>query len=463
MAVVEQTRETEARYQIITHGSTWRAIWHISWPLVLNMAIISVAAITDVWVAGKLGFEAQAALGFGGQIWNLIMMLAVALAAATTALVSRFWGAGEKLEAVEAARHSLLFAFCFGTASTIVGLVFGRPLLRFLGATGTVEEMGWQYMRLDLLTQIPWNLVWVANSIFRARGETKVPMFTWSLITTMIVTCDFVFCLHPFHFGMTGLAMSAMFGSTLGCAVTLFLLRKSELGEALSFRGHLGWHKSTDWCKRILRIGLPACVQDLAWLAGNFFFFIVFAKTAHPAACQAAWTVGIRLEEMLAGMPIYALAMGVGTIVGQNLGAQQPERAEKAGWQVAIIGAVINTFFGAVMFFGAGTIATMMTSGEPMVVQYTKRFLEVLGPAEPFVALWLLLFGAMAGAGYTKWPMWATTICMLAFRLPLAWVLTVQLHLVPNGAWIAMASTAVILGLLGIWQFRKGLWKYQKI
>jgi len=459
---MEQER-TSLEADVITSGSTWRAIWQISWPLVLNMLTIAVASFADIYVAGKLSSATQAAIGFGGQIWYLIMMLAVALSAAATALVSRFWGAGDRVQAIKAAQNALLFAIFFGVFSTGVGFALGQPLLNFLGAGGEVEKLAWEYLRIDLFTQVPWNIVWVCNSIFRARGSTRIPMITWMCMTTMIATFDCLFCLNPCHLGISGLALSALVSSSIGSAITLFMLRRSDLGEALNFSKGIDLKESLGWCKRLLRIGLPACVQDLAWLAGNFFFFLVFARTAHPAACQAAWAVGFRVEEMFAGLPIYALSMAVGTIVGQNLGAGKPERAERAGWQVAAVGAFANTIFGAVMFFGGGRIASAMTAGDPLVVEYTTQFMKVIGLCEPLLACWLILFGAMQGAGYTKWPMWATTICMLGLRLPLAWLLTVNYGWVPTGTWVAMSLTVMTLGVLAITHFKAGKWKYQKV
>jgi putative MATE family efflux protein len=464
MSVVEMEQErTTLEAEGITSGSTWRAIWLISWPLVTNMLTIAVACFADIYVAGKLSSATQAAIGFGGQIWYLIMMLAVALSAAATALVSRFWGAGDRAQAIKAAQNSLMFALFFGVFSTAVGFALGKPLLNFLGASGEVGRLGWEYLRIDLLTQVPWNIVWVCNSIFRARGNTRVPMITWMCMTTMIVIFDCLFCLSPYHLGISGLALSALVASSIGSVLTLVLLRRSDLGECLNFSNGIDLKESLGWCKRLLRIGLPACIQDLAWLMGNFFFFLVFARTAHPAACQAAWTVGFRVEEMLAGLPIYALSMAVGTIVGQNLGAGKPERAERAGWQVAAVGAAANTVFGAFMFFGAEKIAGAMTAGDPLVVSYTTQFLKIIGICEPLLAAWLILFGAMQGAGYTKWPMWTTTICMLFFRLPLAWLLTVNYGWVPTGTWVAMASTVTILGVLAITHFRAGKWKHQTV
>ncbi len=123
---------------------------------------------------------------------------------------------------------------------------------------------------------------------------------------------------------------------------SILVLSKSELKECLSLKGTLDKEKSKEWLLRLLRIGVPACIQDLSWVGGNFLLLIILAHTKTLHRLKPHGELGLRVEEMIGGMPIYALSMAVGTIVGQNLGAKQPERAVRAGWQVAGLGAGFN-------------------------------------------------------------------------------------------------------------------------
>lgn len=447
--------------EIIIKGSTWKAIWYMAWPLFINMVTIAVASFADLYVAGRLGSNAQAALGLGGQIWFFMVLLAVALSAGTNALVSRFWGEGNLEKTVQAARQSILFAVGFGAASAVAGLLVCRPLLRFLGASAEVEQLGWDYLKWDLLAQLPFTVLWVTNSIFRAKGNAKVPMVIMGLITAQVIVLDFALCLGPFHIGIAGIGLSWGIASILGVALSFYILGKSELGACLDVRTMLK-ETSWEWFHRLMKIGGPACVQDLSWVGGNFVLFLIFAHTVDPTACQAAWAVGLRLEEMLGGFPIYALSLAVGTIVGQNLGANQPDRAERAGWQVAAIGCGINTVVGAFLFFGANWLARLMSS-DPEVIEFSVQYLQIVGLSEPFVAAWLIFIGAMNGAGYTRWPMWATVFCMTIIRLPLSWYLTVECKMGPIGTWYSIALTSFAVGLLCMWRFKSGKWKTQKV
>ncbi len=447
---------------VIVSGSTWAAIWHMSWPSLLQMLTISLASFADVWVAGHLGSEVQATIGLGGQIWFFMTLLAVALSAGTTALVSRFWGAKDYAGAIEASRQSLFFAGLFGIFSCIASLSIARGFYAILGATPHVQALGWEYLKFDLLSQVPFTILWVAHSIFRAKGNPRLPCLVWAILTVLIIVLDIVLCLHPFHLGVAGIGLSWLIAGIVGATLDIILLKRSDISECVNFRPILRNGMSKEWFVRLFHIGIPACVQDLAWVGGNFILFKIFSQTADPTSCQASWAVGLRLEEMVAGMPIYAMSMSISTIVGQNLGAKRPDRASRAGWQCATMGGAYNAIVGALLFIFALPIAQIM-SHDPKVTEYTRQYLQIVGCCEPFVALWLILFGAMQGAGYTKWPMYITTLCLVLFRMPLAWYLTVPMNMAPSGCWYALSISATVLGLLAAWRFNTGVWQQQKV
>ncbi len=447
---------------IIVNGSTWAAIWHMSWPLLLQMSSVSVASFCDVWVAGKLGAGVQAAIGICGQVWFFMMMMTIALSAGTTALVSRFWGARDMENAIAAAKHSMQFAFIFGTLSAILGLVIAKPLLYILGATPEVQELGWQYMQVDMLSQLPFTIAWVAHAIWRAKGNARSPMLIWFLMTVIIVACDFGFCIWPLQLGIRGIGLSWVIAAFVGTGLNIYLLGKTDLKECVDIVGLVKMGISKVWFQRLFNIGIPACISDLAWVGGCFTLFLIFAQTKNPTACQAAWAVGFRLEEIISCLPVYALATAVATIVGQNLGAKKPDRAERAGWQVAMAGGIFTTVMAGVLFFGAEIIARGLSTDQ-IVIEYTTGYLKIVGLSQPFVAVWLILFGAMQGAGYTAWPMWASILGLTVVRLPLAWILTSNFFEGPTGCWIGLACSSTVLGLVAVWRYSTGVWKTQEV
>jgi putative MATE family efflux protein len=452
---------------LLVSGSTWAAIWHMSWPMMVQMLVISSASFVDIWVAGKLGSEVQAALGICNQIWFLMLLMTVALSSGTMALISRFWGARDYKQAVEAGRQSLIFCIIFGVLSTLGGWAMAKPLLAMAGASPHVQDLGWQYLSIDLLSQLPFTVVWTAHSMFRAIGNSRVPLLNWFFMAVVIIGLDFFLCLGWPQLGVAGIGWAWLAGGLVGMSLNLYLLSKSDLAGSLNLWPAIkaGLTKETkEWIWRILKIGLPTCIQDLAWVLGNFALFLIFAMTKDPTACQAAWTIGFRVEEMLCTLPLHALATSIGTIVGQNLGAKKPERAEATGWQAMKIGLAIEFPTALIMYIFATPIARMMSS-DANVVSSTADYFRIIGVSEPLTACWIILFGALTGAGYTKWPMWIGIICLTVVRLPLAFLLTTKygLDLGPPGIWLGIAASSSIIGLLAVWRFKSGVWKTQQV
>lgn len=468
LAMNEQELQPEIQKSdaVITEGSTWAAIWHLAWPLMGQMSVIALASFCDVYVAGKMGSDVQAAIGLCGQIWFLMMLITVALSVGTNALVSRYWGAKDLENTIKAGRQAMTFGFVFGGVSAAAGMLAAKPLLVFLGASPEVQRLGWEFISVDLLSQIPFTAVWVAHSIWRAKGNARVPMVNWIIMALIVVALDFALCIHPFHIGISGIGWSWVVAAMVGVLINVMLLKRTELAECVNFKLMIKEGLSRDFMWRLLKIGIPACINDLVWIGSCCAFFLIFAQTKNPTACQASWAVGFRLEEIVSSLPLHALSMAVATIVGQNLGAKQPQRAERAGWQVASIGAGYTSIMAVFLFCMGGEIAKHMSS-DPVVLKYVKDYLQIVGMCQPFVALWLVLFGAMQGAGYTVRPMWMSIICLLIIRLPLAYYLTKTYFYGPNdgplGCWVSVAASAVVIGILAVWSFKSGVWKTQKV
>jgi Na+-driven multidrug efflux pump len=211
-----------------------------------------------------------------------------------------------------------------------------------------------------------------------------------------------------------------------------------------------------------MRIGVPSSISDLAWTLGWFSMFLIFSTTKNPTACQASWSIGVRIEELATYLPIYALHSTVATIVGQNLGAGNPDRAFAAGWKIWLIGFMYSIVVAMIMIFRAEQIASALST-DVFVRLYAAEYLQCIGISQPFVATYIILFGAMRGAGYTKWPMWTSIFTLLILRLSLAWLLTRFFSDGPLGCWISITVTATILGLCSVWRFKSRIWQLQTV
>lgn len=447
---------------VIIEGSIWAAIWHMSWPIVLDFGAIALASLFDAWIAGRIGASAQAAIGVGAQIMYLLIILTNALPMGTSALVSRFWGAGDKQGAKEAARHSIIFAFFFGAASVIFGLAICQHLLLFLGATPETAGYAWQLLKFELFSTLPFCILWMVKAVFRARGNARLPMAITFFTCSVTILTEIALCIYPLQLGMAGIGIAWLVAALLSAGLILHLLKESDLGDCLDFHYLTPQYWSFTWLKRLMNIGIPACIQDVVWVFCNFAILLILARTNDPTAGQAAWGVGLRVEELLASFPLYALARASGTIVGQNLGASRPDRASRAGWQIAAASSAWCLLVAICMFLFGKDIAGLMSNSKDVIAD-SVQYLQIIGLSLPFQAFAITLFGAMQGAGYTRWPMIAEVACLLFIRLPLCWYLAVELHMGSLGTWTGMALSVVLVGLLASWQFKTGAWKTQQV
>lgn len=462
MTLTEQRDVPDTGGEVILSGSTWSAIWEMSWPMLVNAMAVSIACFADVYVSGQLGANEQAAVGLGGQVWFFMIVMAIAIASGANAIVSRYWGARDYDTALEASRQCILSAVLFGIISVAAGLLLCRPVMHALGASADVARLGWDYLKFNFFSMCPLTVLWVCHSIFRARGNARTPMILMGVLMVLVMLFDYGLCLGPLHLGISGIGISWVLAGTASTILSLAMLRASDLGKCLQFDREHPLRFSWEWAWRVLKIGVPACLQDVAWVAGNFVLFMIFAQTPDPTSCQAAWAIGLRIEDAGASMPVFALSMGVATIVGQNLGAQRPDRAMKAGWQSAGIVSIYLCLISSIMIFGAYPIAHLMSSSKP-VIEYAASYLQIVGLSEPFQGLWVILFGAMEGAGYTRWPMLVTGICLLGLRLPLAWFLTVPMKFGPAGTWISITVSFALLAALTVYLYVRGSWKHNVV
>jgi putative MATE family efflux protein len=450
--------EDSERNLHVIQGPLWQVIWVLTWPIVINMVAFAIGTLVDTWVVGRLGSDAQAAMGICWQMRYFMMMLTMALQVGATALVSRYYGARDMINTIEAARQSLIWGGIFAILSACIGIPTCRGLLHLLGASSGVEEQGWHYLKLALVANIPSTLLWTTQSIFRAIGRTRIAMTTTIVGTVFVILFDLIFCIYPFQMGIAGVGLSWIIAGFIAFIWNVFQLAQSEVKDCLNI---IQAGLSKEWFLRIMKIGIPGCIQDVAVILGSFGLFFILAHTDQPAINQAAWGIGSRLEELIVLTPLFALNVAISIIVGQNLGANQPERAQQAGWKMALAAVIFSSIIAILFYIFAPNIASAM-SNDPAVVKATINYFYLIAWTEPF-CIWFVFTGAMQGAGYTKIPMIITIVCFCVLRLGLAWYLTVNINLGANGTWIATAISSVIAAIWMTLLFKFGKWKEQKV
>ncbi len=454
--------DPDPQSKLLLSGSLWKALWVLAWPLFLTMIATSIAGFMDAFVAGRIDLTAQAAIGIGDVVWFFVLLLASALATGTEALVSRHWGAGEKKEAIKVARQALLLAAAVGFLSSILGLIACKPLFRLVGAAPEVQESGWQYLRFNLSAVLPFAIIWTTNGIFRALGRTSVQMFAMTLVSALVILLDYLLCISPFQLGISGIGISWSIAGTLGAFVFIWRLRRSEMRDCVSWTELKKEGLDFAILRRLAAISGPTCLHDIAIFGANFFLLIILSATAQATSAQAAWAVGLKVQEMVALVPLIAIANAVAPIVGQNLGAGQPKRASKAVMMFCGVNAVIGYIF-ACTFMLAGTPIAQFMSNDPLVIEQAAAFLKVLGIAAPITAISLVLTNAMDGSGYTRLPTIISLSALVVVELPVAYLLACVLGLGSLGAWIGMLATTMVVAAAMAWLFQTGKWTNQKV
>jgi putative MATE family efflux protein len=444
----------------LVQGTLWAAIWKMSWPMVLTTVSSSIVGLCDVQVAKVLGYSAQAAVGIAEMIVFVYMVFFMCMAIGTTAMTSRFIGERNHKSAHEVIGQALLTVMVVGAVLMVVSLIVSPTVMKLFSPSKEVAANAANYLSIYSLFLIPFGINCVISAAFRGAGDAKTPLLVVLSATTVTITLDFatVYGNWPVPgLGIRGIAIAGFVGSLTGTMVGFNRLSRSPLSPSLRLLLPLNFN----YLERLLKISLPSGLQRLGWVLSTYALFFIFRHCENATAAIASWTIGLRVEA-LTFMPMMALSLAVSSIVGQNLGAKQYDRAVKAGWHLASIGIGIMLVLGTLMFTFASAIAQQMTT-DPDTRSYVESYLHICSFSQPTLAVGMILSGALQGAADTRSPMWITLFAQWIFRLPMAWFLVVQMRYGPSGAWIAMTASMYLIAILTAWRYYSKAWLNIKI
>jgi len=441
----------------LTSGKLWVTIWHLSWPMFLIMIFNFLVGFTDVYVAGLINPEVQAAIGFITQLYFLLIIVANAISIGTVALISRAIGSENIPRALDNAKQSLIFGVLIAIGLTITVLTFYREIISTAGFPIKIREIAETFLRVFAFALGPNYILIISNAIFRAAGEVKKPLLTMFVVSLSNIIGDFVlvFGISPFpKMGYPGIALSTAISASIGMGINLVLLSLSRWSTLY----RRPWSISASTFKKIASLGWPAALLQIAWNAGSIVLYNILGRLKDESIMAlASITNGLRIEAIIF-LPAFALNMAASVLVGQNLGAGNANRAAKVGWEIASIGVVLLSLIAIVIFIWAEYFASFLAK-EAAVLEETTRYLRINMVSEPFMALALILGGGLQGAGDTKGTMWVIIISMWFIRLPLAFFLALILDYGAIGVWVAMVTSMVFQGLLMARHFHRGRWK----
>ncbi len=442
-----------------TSGSIGRAIILLSIPMVLEMLTQSLFGVVDVYFVGKLGADAVSAVGMTDSLMVLIYALGMGLSMAAAATVARRIGEKDKEAASVAALQALVVTFLVSIPVAIVGIVYASELMALMGASASVIEVGAPYCAILFGTNILILLLFLINAIFRGAGDAVVAMRVLWLANLINIVLDpaFIFGWGPFpELGVTGAAIATSIGRGIGVLYQLYILIGGKSRIQL-FIDKL--HLDREIMKRLIKISLPGIVQYGVATASWMLLFRVIAIFGSEA--MAGYTIAIRIF-IFALMPSWGMGNAAATLVGQNLGAQQPDRAERSVWITAFINAGCLFFVSIGMFLGAEPLVRIFTD-EAAVIAIGTSCLQIVSITYVFFAFGMVTVQAFNGAGDTRTPTWINLICYWLILIPLAYYLSVTRDWGVDGAFWAIAIAQAILAVISMIWFKRGTWKKQEV
>lgn len=442
-----------------TSGSMGRAILLLSIPMILEMVMESVFAVVDIFFVSKLGPEAVATVGITESILTLVYAIAIGLSMSTVALVSRRIGEKDPDGAAVSAVQSILVAFLISVPISIVGIFFAPEILRMMGANELmINELFW-YTTIMLGSNAVIMFLFIINAIFRGAGDAAISMrVLWiANIINMVLDPLLIFGIGPFpELGIMGAAVATTIGRGIGVAFQFYQLGKK------SNRIKIGAHHlnlDPDVMKRLIRLSLGGIGQYL--IATSSWIGLVRIIAIFGAEALAGYTIAIRIV-IFSILPSWGMSNAASTLVGQNLGAKKPDRAERSVWITGLVNMAFLILVGISFLIYSEELVRLFTD-EPEVISIGADCLQIVSFGYLFYAWGMVVAQAFNGAGDTDTPTLLNFICFWLVEIPIAYFLALTLDFGEQGVFYSIVVAESLLGILGIMVFKRGTWKKREV
>jgi putative MATE family efflux protein len=446
-------------HQDYTQAPIGRAVVLLAVPMVLEMLMESVFMVVDIFFVGRLGADAVATVGITESLMTLIYAIAIGLSIGAAATVARRIGEKDRDGAARAAVQAIALGLAVAAVLGTTGALFGPQLLRTMGASDEVVRTGGTFARVMLGASGTVLMLFLINAVFRGAGDAAIAMrVLWfaNAINIVLGPC-LIFGLGPLPaFGVTGAAIGTSIGRGCGVLYQLHHLTRPH-GRIQVRSAHLRLEPSV--LRGIVRISGTAMFQNFISTAS--WMGLVRILTGFGSAAVAGNTIGIRII-LFALLPSFGVSNAAATLVGQNLGAGKPERAEQAAWKAGFYNTLCLSCVGAIFLLFAPQLIAIFTN-DPEVAPYGVRCLRIVAAGFVFYGYGMVLTAAFNGAGDTWTPTWIFLGCLWLWEIPLAYVLAYPVGIGPTGVFIAVSVAFSTLALVSGWLFAKGRWKTKNV
>jgi len=447
-------------HQDYTAGSLNRAIFLLAVPMVLEMVLESLFAVVDILWVGRFGPNATATVGLAESMSSLVLSVAMGLSLSTTAMVARRIGEKDPEGAAAAAVQAIVLGLIVSVAVGVPCFIFAPRLLSWMGASPEIISVGSGYARICLgCGSGVVLLLTLNNAIFRGAGDAAIAMrLLWvSNIINLILDPCLIFGWGPFpRMGVTGAALATFTGRSIAVVYQFYRLLKGTERIRILTR-QLRVHAEV--LLRLIRVSLTGILQFA--IAHTSWIGLVRIVSAFGAAALAGYTIAIRIVIFVI-LPSWGLSNAAATLVGQNLGAGKPERAETAVWRTGFYNVI---FLGAVgvFFILFSTPVVRMFTSDPAVVPLGAACLRIVSYGNLGYAYFMVMMQAFNGAGDTVTPTIVNFFGFWLFEIPLAYFLAIPLHLRSNGVFFSIAIAESSMAAASAVLFKQGRWKKRKI
>jgi len=428
-------------------------VWTLAWPAIVANLLHATVGLINIKLVGGLGAPAVAAVTTGNRVFFVLQAVLMGITAGTTALVARAWGAGDENEAESVTRASTFVCIVIAALLGGAGVFFAGELAGLFHLDAKTQALAASFIRWTSLFNVAFAVFFVVGTALRAVGDTRTPLWlgAFANVVNVVLVYGLVYGrLGLPALGVAGAAIASGLAFTASAGLTLLLWLRGHLVIGVGVPGAL----TRTRVRALLRIGWPAALEQVAWQGG--FIVFLWIVSFYGTAPYAAYGIGVTILA-ISFVVGFGFQIAAATLVGQRLGAGDPEGAAASGWRAMRLAVVAMVVLGGAIIAGAWPIARLMIE-DPEVVRLTVVFIYILGAMQPLMAIEFTLAGALRGAGDTRYPFFAVLAGLLGMRCTLAAI----------AAWAGLPVEWIFAALIGDYmvkasmlamRFRSGRWQ----